>query len=181
MVSRKKQWTRPWKAHWRHQSIRNCDLWRQRSLHRWWWHIQETQVAYSGRRIGRRKGAEQVVVIWAYSVDLVCLVWFVSKRFVNEIIKWLDYQPNISKSLIIKGLDNQTQLSKYLCLIIKDFDNQAQEPNNQINQSWKKTLICVLGPWCPRKLFLLIQQFSWWLPAPLGLEHLKFTGVVTVT
>jgi hypothetical protein len=27
-----------------------------------------------GEEVGRRKGAEQVVVIWAYSVDLVWLV-----------------------------------------------------------------------------------------------------------
>ncbi len=57
---------------------------------------------------------------------------------------WLSScQSNISKSLIIKGLDNQAQLSKYLCLIIKGFDNQAQEPNNQINQYLKKSLTCV--------------------------------------
>jgi hypothetical protein len=47
--------------------------------------------------------------------------------------------------LIIKGLDNQGHLSKYLCLMIKGFDNQAQEPNNQINQSWKKDSICVFA------------------------------------
>jgi hypothetical protein len=30
-------------------------LWWQRSLHRWWNPIQETQVAYSGRRlVGKR-------------------------------------------------------------------------------------------------------------------------------
>ena len=65
------------------------DMWRQRSLHRWWWH---------------------------------CLVWFVSKRFVNKIIKWLDYQSNISKTLIIKGLDNQDQitLGLGLCLLWSD-------------------------------------------------------------
>jgi hypothetical protein len=77
-----------------------ADLWWQRSLHRWWWHIQETQVVYSVRRLVLRwKGAKTVVVIWAYSVALVWLLWFVSKRFVNEIImiiikdlKKLDYQ-----------------------------------------------------------------------------------------
>jgi hypothetical protein len=37
--------------------------------------------------LGRRKGVEEVVVTWAYSVALVCLLLFVSKRFVNEIIK----------------------------------------------------------------------------------------------
>ncbi len=51
------------------------------------------------QEVGRRKGAKAVVVIWAYSVALVCLLLFVSKRFVNEIImiiikhlKKLDYQ-----------------------------------------------------------------------------------------
>ena len=29
------------------------DLWRQRSLHRWWWYIQETQVTYGGRSLVR--------------------------------------------------------------------------------------------------------------------------------
>ena len=85
MLQEKKLGTRPWKAHWRQQSIPNC----------------------------RRKGVHEVVVTWAYSVALVWLVWFVSKRCVNEIIKGLDYQSNhsISKSLIIKGLDNQAQRS----------------------------------------------------------------------
>ncbi len=51
------------------------------------------------QEVGRRKGAKELVVVWAYSVVLVWLVWFVSKRFVNEIImiiikhlKKLDYQ-----------------------------------------------------------------------------------------
>jgi hypothetical protein len=38
----------------------------------------------------------------------------VSKRVVNEIIKGIDYQSSISKSLIIKVFDNQAQLS--VCL-----------------------------------------------------------------
>jgi hypothetical protein len=38
---------------------------------------------------GRRKGVEEVVVRWPYSVALVCLVLFVSKSFVNEIMKRL--------------------------------------------------------------------------------------------
>ncbi len=33
---------------------------------------------------------------------------------------------NISKRLIIKGLDNQTQVYKYVCLIIKSLDDQVQ-------------------------------------------------------
>ena len=40
------------------------------SLH----HIQETQEAYGGQEVGRRKGAEDAVVIWD---DSVALVWFV--------------------------------------------------------------------------------------------------------
>jgi hypothetical protein len=66
----------------------------------------------------------------------VWFVWFVSTRFVNEIIKWLDYyQSNISKNLI------KVQFPKCLCLIIKGIDNQVQEPNNQINQYPPKSLI----------------------------------------
>jgi hypothetical protein len=44
--------------------------------------------------------------------SLTCLI--VSKRFVNEIIEWLDYQSNISKILIIESLDNQAQVSVWL-------------------------------------------------------------------
>jgi hypothetical protein len=92
-----------------------------------WWHRSSSMMmtrtgdasSLQWQEVGRRKGAEQVVVIWAHSVAFVWLVWFVSKRFVNDIIKWFDYQSNISKSLIIKGLDIQAQLSKYLCLVIK--------------------------------------------------------------
>ncbi len=39
------------------------------------------------QEVGRRKGTEEVVVIWGYSVGLVWFVGFVSKRFVNKIIK----------------------------------------------------------------------------------------------
>ncbi len=78
-------------------TLPTCD---DKGVFTWWWRIQETQVIYSVRRlVGRRKGAKELVVIWAYSVALVWLVWFVSKRFVNEIImniikylKKLDYQ-----------------------------------------------------------------------------------------
>jgi hypothetical protein len=38
------------------------------------------------QEVARRQGAEEVAVIWAYSVALVWLLRFVSKRFVNEII-----------------------------------------------------------------------------------------------
>jgi hypothetical protein len=37
------------------------------------------------------------------------------------------------KRLIIKDLDNQSQFSVILCLIVEDFDNPDQELNNQIN------------------------------------------------
>ena len=30
-------------------------------------HIQETQVAYDGQEVGRRKDEEEVIVIWAVS------------------------------------------------------------------------------------------------------------------
>jgi hypothetical protein len=59
------------------------------------------------QEVGRRKGEKTVVVIWTYSVALVWLVLFVSKHLVNEIIMII----SISKSLIIKGLDNQAQIS----------------------------------------------------------------------
>ncbi len=45
---------------------------------------------------------------------------------------------DISKRLIIKGLDNQTQVSKYVCLIVKSLDTQVQKLHNQINQYPKK-------------------------------------------
>jgi hypothetical protein len=46
----------------------------------------------------------------------------------------------------MKGLDDQAQVSKYVCLIIKSLDTQAQKLNNQINQYPKKSLILTLGP-----------------------------------
>ncbi len=142
MLSRKKLWTRPWKAHWRHQSIQCCRLVMAKESSPMMKPHTGDASSLQWQEVSRKKGAEQVVVIWD-SVVLVWLVWFVSKRFVKDIIKWLDYQSNISKSLIIKGLDNQAQLSEYLCLIIKGFDKQAQDSNNQINQSWKKNLMCL--------------------------------------
>jgi hypothetical protein len=33
--------------------------------------------------------------------------------------------------LILKGLDNQAQLSKYVCLIVQGVDNQAEEPQGK--------------------------------------------------
>ena len=43
--------------------------------------------------------------------------------------------------MIIKGLDNQTQVYKYVCLIIKSLDTQVQKLHNQINQCPRKSLI----------------------------------------
>ena len=99
MISRKKLWMRPWKTHWRNQYIR----WQE---------------------IGRRQDVEEVVVILTYSVGLVwLLIWFVSKRFIKEIIKWLDYQSYMSKSLIIKVFDNQTKNSTIKSIRVgKKFD-----------------------------------------------------------
>jgi hypothetical protein len=54
-----------------------------------------------------------ITVKW--SSDLLWLVGFVNKLLVmNEIIKWLDYQSNLSNDLITKGLDNQDHLSVWL-------------------------------------------------------------------
>jgi len=47
--------------------------------------------------------------------------------------------------LIIKGLDNQAQVSKYVCLIIKSLDTQTQKLNHHINQYPKKSLTHTLG------------------------------------
>ena len=89
ILSRKILWTRPWKRHWRHQSIQCCRL------------VTVTKesspipvmITHTGntsslqwQEVGRRKGVKEVSVIWTYSVALVWIVWFVSKRFVNEII-----------------------------------------------------------------------------------------------
>jgi hypothetical protein len=51
---------------------------------------------------------------------------------INQISQKLDYQ--------------RAQCSSpALCLIIKEFDNQVHEPNNQINKYTKRSLICVLA------------------------------------
>jgi hypothetical protein len=47
--------------------------------------------------------------------------------------------------MIIKGLDNQRQVYKYVCLIIKSLDTQVQKIHNQINQYPRKSLISYLG------------------------------------
>ncbi len=73
--------------------------------------------------------------------DLVWFVWFVSKRFVNEIIMIINH---------LKKFDYQRVWwsNPSLCLIIKCFDHQDdhqdQEPNNQTNQYPTKNLICDL-------------------------------------
>jgi hypothetical protein len=54
------------------------------------------------------------------------------------------YQSNISKRLIIKRLDNQTQVYEYVCLIIKSLDTHVQKLNNQIDQYPQKSLMCYL-------------------------------------
>ncbi len=99
MLSRKGPWTRPWKAQKRHQSIRSYRLVRTKESSP----IMMTHTGNTSnlqfQEVGRRKGVKEVVVIRAYSVALVWLVWFVTKRFVNKIImiiiknlKALDYQ-----------------------------------------------------------------------------------------
>ena len=71
-----------------------------------------------------------------------------------------DYQSNISKRLIVKGLDNQSQTSKHLCLIIKSLDTQVQKLHNQINQYPPKSLTCYLETWSVSKSlkFILIDS-----------------------
>jgi hypothetical protein len=99
ILSRKGPWTRPWKAQKRNQSIRSCRLvMTKESSPMMMTHTGNTSNLQC-QEVGRRKGAKEVVVIWSYSVALVWFVWFVSKRFVNEIImiiikylKKLDYQ-----------------------------------------------------------------------------------------
>jgi hypothetical protein len=83
----------------------------------------------------------QVVVIWAYSVSLVWVVWFVSKRFVNEIIMIII---NHLKRLIIKWLDNQTQISVWLSNPLMINPRNPIMHHNQINQYPPKSLISFL-------------------------------------
>jgi hypothetical protein len=82
-------------------------------------------------------------------VVLVWLVWFVSKRFVNEIIKWLDYQSSISKSLIIKGIDNQDYLSVWLS---KDLIIKTKNPIIKSMSTHKKVWYVSLIPGGPTLL-----------------------------
>ena len=53
---------------------------------------------------------------------------------------------------MIKGFDNQTQVSKYVFLIIKSLATQAQKLHNQINQYPKKSLICYPPPYKKPKI-----------------------------
>ena len=46
---------------------------------------------------------------------------------------------------MIKGLDNQTQVYKNVCLIIKSLDTRVQKLHYKINQYPQKSLICYLG------------------------------------
>jgi len=114
ILSRKGPWTRPWKAHHVTVSI-NTTLPTSEFSPMMMTHTGNTS-SLQCQEVGRRKGSKEVVVIWTYSVVLVCLVWFESKRFVNEIILII-----IKKILIIKGLDHQAQISVWVSndLIIK--------------------------------------------------------------
>jgi hypothetical protein len=113
-------------------------------------HTEKTK-SLRWQELGKRKGVKEVVVTWAYSVALVWLVWMVSERFVNEMIKWLDCQSNISTSLIIKGLDNQVQGSKHVCLLMSDYQitwyssPKAQWSNQSIPRKKIDTHPCL---WC---------------------------------
>ena len=64
------------------------DLWWQRSLHRWWWRKQETQVPYGGQEVGRRKGTEEVVVIWTMIVSKDLII----KSLILDFSSLSDYQ-----------------------------------------------------------------------------------------
>ena len=83
-----------------------ADLWRQRSPHRWWWHIQETSSSST----------------------------FLSKRCVNEIIERLDWWSNISKILIIKGLDNQVHLQQNGDKLFKHIDPPWYQTQHCVNR-----------------------------------------------
>jgi hypothetical protein len=68
MLSRKGPWTRPWKAQKRYQSIRSCRLVMTKES-------SPMMMTHTGnasnlqcQEVGRRKGAKEVVVIWAYAL-----------------------------------------------------------------------------------------------------------------
>jgi hypothetical protein len=71
MLSRKGPWTRPWKSQKRHQSIRSCRLvMTKESSPMMMTHTGNTSNLQC-HEVVRRKGAKEVVVIWAYSGGLV--------------------------------------------------------------------------------------------------------------
>jgi hypothetical protein len=117
-------------------------LWRQRSLH-----LMMTPTGNASnlrwQEVGRRKGVEEVVVKWDYSVALVCLVGFVSKRFVNEIIKKDLIDNQISqKAWLSKRLDNQVQIFVWLSkgLIIKPRSSIIKSIKTK-KKAWYVTLV----------------------------------------
>ena len=75
-----KLWTRPWKTHWRQQSMPNCRLLMTKESSPMMMTHTGNASSLRWQEVGRRKSAEEVVVIWTYSVALVWLVWYVSKR-----------------------------------------------------------------------------------------------------
>ena len=83
------------------------DLWWQRSPHRRWWHIQETQVVYSVRRLVlRRMGPKTVVVtdmglLSGFSLAcLICEQTFCKRN--NHDYHQASQKAWLSKGLIIK-------------------------------------------------------------------------------
>jgi hypothetical protein len=103
-LSRKGPWTRPWKSHWRHQSIRRYRLVMTKESSPMMMTLTGNTSNLQCQEVGRRNGSKELVVIWAYSMSLVWLVWFVSKRFCKR--NNHDYQASqkswLSKDLIIK-------------------------------------------------------------------------------
>jgi hypothetical protein len=87
-----------------------------------------------------------VVVIWAYSVALVWLVWFVSKRFKqnNHDYHQASQKAWLSKGLIIKPRSLSVSVWLSNALLIKPKNPTMQ--HNQINQYSKKSLISFLAP-----------------------------------
>jgi hypothetical protein len=63
----------------KHIEVRNeyriADLWWQMSLHRWWKHIQETQVPYGGLEVSRRQGEDEMVVMVRPLVSLMIFTY----------------------------------------------------------------------------------------------------------
>ena len=78
---------------------------------------------------------------------------------------------NITRSKIIKGLDNQDQVSTYVCLIIKSLDIQNQKFNNQINQYPKINSIITLGCRCLLPVCVCVLGFT----RPVTDKHERIT------